>query len=1117
MLHLILGCAGSGKTHWIREKLCAFARQPESPKLLLLVPEQYSFESERAILRLLGPQMAQKVEVMSFRRLAELVFRQYGHHSGKILEEGGRHILMSLALEQVADELSFYREYTQTGELISRMLSVVTEWKQCGISAEQFIEVAPRIEDDVLQTKMRDVTRIVSAYDALVKNSYLDPLDDLSRAKQDIIKNEIFRGYRIGIDSFKGFTPQELEILECMFVQAEEVYLALCADGLGNPEQEMDLFAPTRHTIRQVISLAKKERVPVAKPTILEPGARFRQNPALAWLEQSIFRSGENAYLQKDWKGISLYSAGSRYEEAAFAAAKIRQLVMQEGYRYRDFVIITRSLEAYRGVLATAFREYEIPYFMDNPRRVDADPLLRLVLSAFQVVQSSFSSGEIFVYLKTGLVQGLDPYAISLLENYTYLWKLSGKKWKESWTAHPRGFVQDMTPEDTAQLEEVERLRELVMGPLLRFSKRIQDADGEQMCRAVYDLLQDVHADACFLTLCETLSQSEREAQAQEQLRLWDILMGMLDQTASILRGTVLSAKRFAELLRLVMACGDLSSIPQGMDEVTVGEAGRVRPDEPKVTLVMGAVQGEFPAVPSETGAFCDRERQTLISFGLPLASTLEADALEERFLVYTSLASPSEALFVTWRHTASGGGEQFPSAFVREIQRMFPSVPVETAAGLSPLFFASTREAAFEWTAREYRQDSCLSASLKQWFSREEEGRFRLDALQRASCRPSFSFAEPETALAMFPARFHASATQIETYHLCRFQYFCRYGLQIRERRPAELNPLEYGSLMHYLLEKMFAGFGAAAIAAMDGNTLKETVTGYLEEYVEGKMGGAQDKTPRFLTLLERLADSACVIIYHMAQELEQSEFTAQGYEMSIGKDGDFPSLSVELPEGGKVEIDGVIDRVDVWENEGETYVRIVDYKTGKKEFRLSDVLYGVNMQMLLYLAAVLEGRKEQAAGILYMPAVRPVVSGSRHETPSQLEKALDKQLRMNGLLVDNLRLLEAMEPGGGGRYLPVTVKDGKASRRDSLLTRSQMDWLLGQVKQKVRDMAHGLHRGQVQAVPLKGTYDACRYCPYFPVCGHEEEQGGIPACSYSKDAVLERLRGEGDGTDGE
>ena len=508
-------------------------RQPESPKLLLLVPEQYSFESERAILRLLGPHMAQKVEVMSFRRLAELVFRQYGHHSGKILEEGGRHILMSLALEQVADELSFYREYTQTGELISRMLSVVTEWKQCGISAEQFIEVAPRIEDDVLQTKMRDVTRIVSAYDALVKNSYLDPLDDLSRAKQDIIKNEIFRGYRIGIDSFKGFTPQELEILECMFVQAEEVYLALCADGLGNPEQEMDLFAPTRHTIRQVISLAKKERVPVAnRPYWNQARDSTKIRYWLGW--SNPFSDRERMHIFKRLERDFSYSAGSRYEEAAFAAAKIRQLVMQEGYRYRDFVIITRSLEAYRGVLATAFREYEIPYFMDNPRRVDADPLLRLVLSAFQVVQSSFSSGEIFVYLKTGLVQGLDPYAISLLENYTYLWKLSGKKWKESWTAHPRGFVQDMTPEDTAQLEEVERLRELVMGPLLRFSKRIQDADGEQMCRAVYDLLQDVHADVCFLTLCETLSQSEREAQAQEQLRLWDILMGMLDQTASI-------------------------------------------------------------------------------------------------------------------------------------------------------------------------------------------------------------------------------------------------------------------------------------------------------------------------------------------------------------------------------------------------------------------------------------------------------------------------------------------------------------------------------------------------------------------------------------------------------
>ena len=119
------------------------------------------------------------------------------------------------------------------------------------------------------------------------------------------------------------------------------------------------------------------------------------------------------------YKRQTLYSGETVYHEAAYIGATIRHLMMNEGYQYQDFAIIARSLDHYRGVLDVALEQYEVPYFMDTPRSVYAEPLMCLVLYALQILKSNFSSDDMFVYLKTGLA-GLTPYEISLLENYTF-------------------------------------------------------------------------------------------------------------------------------------------------------------------------------------------------------------------------------------------------------------------------------------------------------------------------------------------------------------------------------------------------------------------------------------------------------------------------------------------------------------------------------------------------------------------------------------------------------------------------------------------------------------------------------------------------------------------------
>lgn len=1102
MLRLVLGRGGSGKTEYVRRELDSLARNG-AEKLLLLVPEQYSFESERAMLHLLGAKQVQRVQVSSFTRLADFVFRQLGGLAGRRLNDGGRSILMSLALDGVGEQLPLYRKHAQTPELVKLMLSASSELKMCAITPMDLSRTATQMEDGTLKEKTSELALVLSAYEALVARSYLDPLDDLTRLKNTLAGKSFFSGYTVMVDSFKGFTVQELEILEIIIRESKEAVITLCTDRLDDPEQGMGLFSLVRRTARQIIRLARENSIPVASLVLLESGRRF-QGKGLAALEAGVFRTVRQE-INENTGDTVVYAAKNSYDEVRFTASMIRSLVMEHGYRYRDFAVIVRSEETYRGSLDTALERWEIPCFLDRPRSIDSEPLMHLVLSAFKILKNGFHSDDVFAYLKTGLA-GLSPEDISLLENYTFLWKLSGKRWKEEWKDHPKGFVGRFTDRDAEALQALNVLRERVTQPLQSLAKAVDGASGEGMAKAVYQLLLDLDVPLHLKNLCISLRDCNERSLAEQQLRLWDMLMEILDQMALVLKEEYLPHVRFAELLRLVIAAGELAAIPQGLDEVTVGVADRMRPAEPKVVFLLGASQGEFPLNPKSGGVFSDEERRALITLGLPLSDTLEQNAVEERFLAYAAMTSPSERLYVTYPLADLGGTAKSPSALVTEIQGILKKVPVLSEYTLKDEFFANAASPAFELTARLWKQNTTLSSSLKALFESRPEYAQRLKALDRAGSKAPVQFEDPTRARSLFESNRHISPSQIENYHLCRFQYFCHYGLGARERKPAEMDALEYGSLMHYLLENLLSKVGSGPLAEMDRPELKDLILEHISYYVEAKLGGSENRTPRFNFLFDRMADSAQVIIGRIARELRQSKFSPVKFELELKEGTEFPPLTIPLRDG-QIIIAGKIDRVDVMEENGEHYLRVIDYKTGKKEFKLGDVLYGVNMQMLIYLAALIEQGKFTPAGVLYMPSTRPVISLARKASAADLEKEADKKLRMNGLVIGDEAVIRGMEEQAAGKYIPVALKDGKITRGENAVNYVEMNAIVDHLKKLVGDMAETLYSGDVDADPLKGDYDACRWCPYFPVCGHEKEDGGRELFQCDKAETLSKM----------
>ncbi len=1107
MLQLIFGRAGSGKTEWLHQMLYGKARRGQGP-LFLLVPEQYSFESERSLLQLLGPADARRVEVVSFTRLADTVMRAYGGLAGRRLDDCGRTVFMSLALEQCADKLSLYRRRGAEGDFVRLMLGTISEFKMGGISPEDTAKTAQSLPEGVLRRKLEELALVYGAYEALVAQSYADPLDDLRKLEELLRQHRFFAGATVAIDSFKGFTAQEMRVLELLLEQAQEVYAALCADELADPDHGMGLFSPVCRTAGKLVRAAKRRGVTAASPIMLAENHRF-QNEALKQLEAGVFRARVEPVRQPP-RGIYLYAAPHRYGEAEYAARTIRRLVRAEGYRYRDIAVIVRSEQDYAGIVDTTMRRYGIPCFMDAREPVDHKPLMCFALAALETVNTHFSSDPLFRYLKTGLA-GLTTEEISLLENYAFLWEISGKRWLAPFTANPDGFIEGFTETQTEALARLNHMRERVTAPLAPLADMAQNHTGLAITRALFGVLEQTDAAAHLRESARQLEQAGLGPLGEEQVRLWDVLVNLLDQMAAVLGDHVIDLSRYTALLQLAIRSAEIAYIPQSLDEVLVGGADRTRPARPKAVFLLGANQGVFPRSPAPGGVFSEAERRRLCEAGMDLSDLAEERAVEELFLAYAAMTGPSERLYVTYARAGGAGEGMTPSRIVTELRRLFPALPEDEEPEVLSLEQLEAEPQAFGALAAGWNRRDELTSSLFAYFGEQPAYRPSLYALRDTAQRRPAQFSDPRSAVRLFGEKMALSPSRVEQYHQCPFQYFCRYGMNAKPRKPAKIDALEYGTLIHYLLENTLSAYPPESYGAVSRKEIQSLVKRLLEDYLQNKLGGWEDKTDRFRYLYQRFEGTAVTLVLRLLAELAQSAFAPEDFELEIGQD--VQPITLTLPGGGEIQVVGKIDRVDVMRKNGRAFVRVVDYKTGAKQFKLSDLIYGVNMQMLIYLITLWKnggGRYGPVlpAGVLYMPARSPKLEGVRGETAPETERRRMDGLKMNGLVLDDPEVIEGMEADVKGVFIPVKrKKDGGYDAASQLASLSQMGSIAHHIESMLRRMGESLQQGMIPASPLE---DFCRYCDYASVCGRESSEPGQPVEQLKNQEVWDRLQAE-------
>jgi len=1090
MVEFIIGPSGSGKTTKMFERIkekCSFA-----DKLCIVVPEQYSQDFDKKLYFYLGAENFNELFSLSFTGLARQLFQIYGDpgRKGEFADEMAKMILVYQAISSALsrpESLSSFRRQSMQNGFAEEVTKLIRDMKRAGICPEELAQRS-KLLDRRLMDKTNDVAAIFLEYQRLMKEyGFKDELDNIREAANVANLNRYFCGKTIFLDEFESFTADQYEMLKVMLSSADDVVIALRTDDVN--AGEYTLFETVNDTYRKISGICR-ELGKGYSITQCSECYRFK-TPDLEYVSRRALRNLRNEpELAPKAENIHIFEARDMYSEAEYVCAAVKHLLFEDSsLRYRDIAIISNDITSYSDVLKAAFKRYDIPYFLSLEKAVDHTAIMVYFLSLLDIIVSrKFRSEQIFRLAKSGLID-VSLTETSLLENYCYKWGVDGDMWIEPFTA-----------EDN-DLEHLEKIRCRIIDPMIRLKKRLnRDRTADKMCMHLYDHLVECGAEKNTAKLMGKLIDQDKDYEAAELKRLWGCLIDILDCIHNTLGEREISFSEVNRIIRSMIGRIKYSVPPQTLDAVTAASARMARLDAPKIVFVMGANDGDFPNQISLHGLFSEADKSKLAEQGIELSTPISELIASERLVVYKAISAASDKLFITYPLSDLAGQAKYPAPIIDRILGMFGDDSIRKKDDEIPVdYYAVTMHSAFYHYMQERNSADTSVASLKSLLMSDPEYRRRLKyVLSRGEHSQNYKIdrAIMERIQDFEPLKL--SSTGLEEYNICHFKYFCDKCLRLRLNEKVNLDARIAGELTHECFYGILASRTKSDFVNMSYDDVRKEINKCAEKYKNETLAGDFGKDAKFELIFNKLTERMSDVFLYTQQSLMASEFVPHDFELDLRE-----SHSVVLPYGDKKKLSfgGIVDRADVCNINGENYLRIIDYKSSRKEITAETLACGINMQMLLYLFAstdnggLFEGY--EPAGVLYSPVRISDVHLEPHKVSSRNTGAVKSSLKTSGLVLGDIDILEAMEADVGGEFIPVKLdKNGVPDRNSSCVSAEGMTMLRNYTYSKLISMAESLLDGNAEAEPL--VLDGkvpCVYCEYVNICDNSElEHKRIP-----------------------
>ncbi len=1063
MTEFIFGRSAAEKTEYLLEKIKEQLK--DGKKIIIIVPEQQALYWDSLAARMLPASDAFLIETVSFTRLADIVFREYGGVAKHYISDAEKTLIMWNAMTSVAPRLTVYGELRRAERYVPMMRHAVSEMKLYGTAPSDLEAAADKIEAEgaaSLAARLRDLSLIAAAYDVMLHKCYDDPEEIPDALCEALEYGSFFEGSAVFIDCFYTLTPKEMKVVGHIFRQCPDVFVTYAMAHGDRVREHMEHIWAYVQDMSRLAAAAGRDIKIVNCVSSLPHVINYLSERLWDYSAPSVDGGADC---------VKIIKCADRADEATLCAARIKELV-RGGASYSDIAVVAADLQRLIGITDVELERNGIPVYVSGKTPVTDQPAMRLLLTASSVAAGGWRRDDLISCAASGLC-GLSPDQSDAFEKYTGIWNIRGKKMfcaEDGWSMNPQGYAETMSPWSGEMLRLANEAREILVPPVDAFCRSF-GSTATEICRAAVKMLTDFDVYDRLRAEADELWKRGDYAAAQKKSQVWGAVLSVLDTIALAVPDAHMDAASFAAMLRRAADECSIGTIPDGIERVTLGSVGSVRFECAKHIIVLGAAAGEFPRIPQDNGFFSDADKKKLKTAGVELSPCTEDKLNEEMFLFRHTVSSASETL--TLMVPCLDDGACRPSSGAQRVMKLVRDAEV-----------------------LDFTKSDGIEA-VRQYSSALAGDSFSSTSISADRERIPGALADD-----IFGKKLNMTQSRIECFNGCAFKYYADYVLHLDSGETAQFSAADAGNFVHKILED-FMRESKDDVFPIDDSVLISRSDRLIREYIARVCPNGVQGRPDYL--FSRISRSLRLFVRALNEEFAQSRFKPYGFELRVG-DEDLPSAPIMLENGKTMSIYGVVDRVDKYKKGDSIYLRVVDYKTGDKKFSLADVVKGKNVQLMLYLFSLCEspegcnfrrelapnGEKILPAGAVYFSAKPGEASSANYVDAETAQGIAIKGISRTGLVLRDDDVLDAMEKGINGIYIPAKKKNG--GDYDARCSRTASEEEFGQIREQMMsslaEIGNRLAGGEACSIPEQpGEKGTCQYCAARAFCRHSDK----------------------------
>lgn len=1111
----VIGGTGRGKSELCFRKIVKEAEKNLNKNYFIIVPEQFTLQTQRELVRLSSNKAIMNIDVLSFMRLAYRIFEELDIKERLILEDTGKNMVIRKLLGSLKEELTFYKNVVGRQGVTEDFKSLLSELMQYGVTPDKLSEIKKLTASPVLSAKLNDTELIYRAFNNYKKEKYISAEQILEVLAEVADKSQLLDNSVICFDGFTGFTPVQLKVIDLLLSKAKQMIFTLTISEeyyYSEADEEFRLFHLSKDTIKRLNRMAEARGVKIASPVVADYNEKSEE---LNLLEQRIFRYPVKK-ITIDNKAVSINICNNPKEEAERLIPKILSLVRDEGLRYRDIAIVTGDIEEYGEIVADTLSEKNVPCFLDSKKTIADNPFVEYIKASILAVEERFSYDAVMRYLRSGF-SNIDTKRIDIFENYILRKGIKGFK------RYQKSFVSEASSEEESIAEEVRKQLFTDLKPLYDVFKS-KKADTADCVKALYEFVSASGSEEKLFRMSEGFEAEGRMTAAKEYSGCYKIVMGIFEKMYELLGDEKLSIEEFRTILESGFEEGKAGFIPSGLDRIVIGDVERTRLKDIKVLFCVGFNDGKVPKPGKRRGIITDTEKERLAGLNIELAPTAKAKAYREQFYIYMLFSKPSRRLYISLSSMDMEGKPLKPSYFVDRLKAVFEKDIVKKPAKEINLTDEIRKDGGIELILKAIRKRELKDEdiiSLIKYYQTNFDDKYN-KIIEGTISKAHGNSLEKYISSELY-GELRGSVTRLELFSSCAYAHFIKHGLRLTERKEFEIKPMDIGNVLHEVLErfaKKLVSIGESFTSVSEETRRRIQAESLKEAFNYGDdVFNSSFRNSYQLERLKRITDRAVKTILTQLRAGEfapicfEEEFVTGGFKGRIDRIDS--ALSDYLPDGGRL----LESRQYSAYNKAE-YVRVIDYKSGNKALDLDRAYYGLDLQLFTYLKYIKEefSKKEGhrnhliiPSGAYYFHVDDPVIEFGEGEG------AILKNLRFEGITLDgrnNISLTdrsmadkEGLRAQSDSQVIKLkTKKDGEPSGLTKLYSSEEINKLIDNSGYEIEKFKKEILNGRISPEPFSlGNEKGCDYCEYKGLCGFDLK---LPGYNYNKLKKIDKKR---------